>query len=259
MNSSDKQSVAEDLPVEAPVTVPRWRAVRRLWRAETIYVVALGGFAILAIFAYIDPYFSWDLKVSSAFNWKNFSPPGLFELMRFISVFGNRWTPYGLATATGMIFLLFRRRSEAAGLIMSTAGSALINSLLKLSIARPRPSPDLLPIYHDWATQSFPSGHVTFYVCYFGFLFFVAYALLPVRSNARRLALIVTGSLVLLVGLSRVYLGAHWPSDTIGAYLWSGVWLAFSLEMYRRWKARRTFHPEEERQVSNQKTESNTS
>jgi membrane-associated phospholipid phosphatase len=245
MNSSDEQELRVDPPIEAPIAVPRRRALRRLWRAETIYVVALGVFAILAIFAYIDPYFSWDLKVSSAFNWKSFNPPGLFELMRFISVFGNRWTPYALATATAGIFLLFRRRSEAAGLILSTSGSALINSVLKISIARPRPSPDLLPIYHDWATQSFPSGHVTFYVCYFGFLFFVAYALLPVGSNARRLSLIVTGSLVLLIGLSRVYLGAHWPSDTLGAYLWSGVWLAFSLRMYRQWKARRTFHPDE--------------
>ena len=243
MSSSEEQNIKEEALLEAPVTVGRWRAVRRLWRAEAIYVVALGAFAILAVFAYIDPYFSWDLKVSTAFNWKSFSPPGVFEFMRFMSSFGNRWTPYLLTTATVIIFLLFRRRSEAAGLIMSTAGSGLINSLLKLSISRPRPSPDLLPIYHDWATQSFPSGHVTFYVCYFGFLFFVAYALLLPASSARRLALVLTGLPVVLIGFSRVYLGAHWPSDTIGAYLWSGVWLGFSLEMYRRWKAHRTFYP----------------
>jgi membrane-associated phospholipid phosphatase len=243
MNRSDEQEVKESEPSEpAPVTVPRWRAVRRLWRAETVYVVALGAFAVLALFAYLDPYFAWDLKVSSAFNWKTFTPPGLFELMYFASVFGNRWIPYALAGATALVFLLFRRRSEAVGLLLSTAGGALINSMLKLSIARPRPSPDLLAVYRDWATQSFPSGHVTFYVCYFGFLFFVAYALLPLRSAARRIALTLTALPVLLIGFSRVYLGAHWPSDTLGAYLWSGVWLAFSLEMYRRWKARRTFH-----------------
>ncbi|MBC7932287.1 MAG: phosphatase PAP2 family protein, partial [Rubrivivax sp.] len=50
---------------------------------------------------------------------------------------------------------------------------------------------------------------------------------------------------VVFVGLSRVTLRAHWPSDVLGAYLLSGVWLAFSLELYRRWKRRATFHPEE--------------
>jgi undecaprenyl-diphosphatase len=247
MNPSDEQEIKGSAPVEAlrVETVPRVRAVRRLWRAETVYVVALGAFSILAIFAYLDPYFSWDLRVSSAFNWEHFAPPGLLPLMRFMSLFGNGWTPYALSAATAALFLLFRRRSEAVALLLSTAGSGLINSLLKLLISRPRPTRDLIPIYRDTVTQSFPSGHVTFYVCYFGFLFFVAYALLPRGSVARRLALAVTALPVLLVGLSRIYLGAHWPSDTLGAYLWSGVWLMFSLAMYRRWKERRTLHGEE--------------
>jgi undecaprenyl-diphosphatase len=145
-----------------------------------------------------------------------------------------------------IIFIAFRRRSEAAGLTMSVLGSAIINSILKLVISRPRPAVSaLVPVYRNTVTQSFPSGHVTFYVCFFGFLFFVAFALLPRGSALRRLALIITALPVLLVGLSRIYLGAHWPSDTLGAYLWSGVWLAFSLEMYRRWKERRTLHGEE--------------
>lgn len=252
MDSSNEQEIKGAASVEklidpaAPPAVPRPRAVRRLWRAETIYFVALGAFAILAIFAYLDPYFSWDLRFSTAFNWNSFAPFGLFPLLHFMSVFGNSFTPYAMTVVMVIIFLVFRRRSEAAGLTMSVLGSAIINTTLKLVISRPRPAVSaLVPVYRNTATQSFPSGHVTFYVCFFGFLFFVAFALLPRGSALRRIALTVTALPVLLVGLSRIYLGAHWPSDTLGAYLWSGVWLAFSLEMYRRWKERRTLHGEE--------------
>src|SRR5918911_3382443 len=106
MNRSDEHDIKANAPVEAPIvaTVPRWRAVRRLWRAETFYVLALGAFAVLAIFAYLDPYFGWDLKISSAFNWKTFTPTGLLELMRFVSVFGNSWTPYALTVLMGIVF-----------------------------------------------------------------------------------------------------------------------------------------------------------
>lgn len=248
MKRSDELDAKANAHVEEPIveTVPRRRAVRRLLRAETIYVVALGAFAVLAIFAYMDPYFGWDLKVSSAFNWSTLTPPGLFELMRFTSVFGDSWIPYGLTALLVILFLWTGRRSEAAGLFLCVAGSGLINSVLKMVISRPRPIVSaLVPVYRNTVTQSFPSGHVTFYVCFFGFLFFVAFALLPRGSTARRLALTVTALPVLLIGLSRIYLGAHWPSDTLGAYLWSGVWLAFSLEMYRRWKERRSLHGEE--------------
>jgi membrane-associated phospholipid phosphatase len=248
MNSTEeKESVGGAPLAESPVvTVPRRRAVRRLLRAEVIYVVALGAFAILAIFAYLDPYFAWDLKVSSAFNWSTLTLPGLFPLMRFMSVFGDSVIPYALTVLTAIIFLYFGWRSEAAGLMLSVLGSAVINSTLKILISRPRPAVSaLIPVYRNTVTQSFPSGHVTFYVCFFGFLFFVAYALLPRGSFPRRLALALTGLPVLLIGLSRIYLGAHWPSDTLGAYLWSGVWLAFALIMYRRWKERRTLHGEE--------------
>src|SRR5205085_12645510 len=112
--------------------------------------------------------------------------------------------------------------------------------------ARPRPSAELVGFAYKSSEASFPSGHVIFYVCYFGFLFFTAYALLPRGSLARRAALVLSALPVLLVGVSRVYLRAHWPSDVLGAYLISGVWLAVSLAVYERWKRRATFHPEEE-------------
>src|SRR5918911_1041866 len=129
MSSDDKQEIESRAGAESQtVAVPRVHALRRLWRAETIYVVALAAFAVLALFAHLDPYFRWDLEISEHFNWQTFTPPGLLPFMLFVSTFGNRWIPYALTTVTALVFLIFRRRSEAAGLVLSAGGSAAINS-----------------------------------------------------------------------------------------------------------------------------------
>ncbi len=237
------------LPVEAPVRVSlRRRAARRLLRAETLYAVMLMAFAVLAVFAYFDTYFAWDLRIERGLQ--NLPVPGLPDFMRVVSVFGNKWKPYAITTVTAIVFMVVGRRSEAAGLVLSAGGSAVLNGLVKVLIARPRPTMELVRVQVDLQTQSFPSGHVTFYVCYFGFLFFTAYALLPINSVARRASLTLTVLPIVLVGFSRIYLGAHWPSDTLGAYLMSGLWLAFSLHMYSIWKERSKFHTEEVKAAS---------
>lgn len=223
-----------------PATAPRRTAARRLLRAEFFYGAGLTAFAVLALLARFNAYFGWDLRAARALQ--TLDAPGVFDLMRVVSVPGNSWIPHAITAATALLFLLFRRRSEAAALLLSAGGGAIVNVLLKMLIGRPRPTADLVTVFSELGSRSFPSGHVTFYVCYFGFLFFVAYALLPRGSFARRVALVLAALPVILIGFSRVYLGAHWPSDTLGAYLVSGLWLAFSLDMYRRWKERATFH-----------------
>lgn len=240
MEQESDPKPATDAPFETPVEATGRRlAARRILRAEYFYLLGLVGFAVLAAFAYFYAYFGWDLRAARAVQ--SLSAPGVAGLMRATSIFGNGWIPYGLTAATMLVFLAFRRRSEAAGIVLSAAGGGLLNSLLKTLIHRPRPASDLVTVLFQQPSLSFPSGHVMFYVAYFGFLFFVAYALLPRGSHLRRLALLLAALPVALIGLSRVYLGAHWPSDTLGAYLVGSLWLAFSLDMYRRWKERATF------------------
>jgi undecaprenyl-diphosphatase len=232
----------------SPVESARQRLLRRitasrLWRAQVRYGVVLVAFAVLAFYARANAYFAWDRAVA---HWvQNLRAPVLDWSMYFVSYIGYGVIPYAIAAATFFAFLAARRRSEAYALLLSTAGSGLLNRTIKMLIARPRPAAPDVNVFRLHGGQSFPSGHVTFYVCYFGFLFFVAYALLPKRSLARRLALTLTSLMIALVGLSRVYLGAHWPSDTIGAYFLGGLWLGFSLYLYGRWKERSTFHQDE--------------
>ncbi|MFL6211035.1 MAG: phosphatase PAP2 family protein [Pyrinomonadaceae bacterium] len=224
-------------------TLLRRLAALRLRRAELSFLAALIAFGALAACAHLYAYFGWDVAAAHALQ--HAPVPGLFTFMRLVSVFGNTWHPFALTTATCLVFLVRGRRTEAAGLLLSAGGGSLVNTIVKLIVARPRPAAVLVAVYRELPTKSFPSGHVTFYVCYFGFLFFAAYAVLPRRTWLRRVVLSLTALPVLTVGCSRVYLGAHWPSDTLGAYLLSGLWLAAAVHLYRKWKQRSTFHPED--------------
>lgn len=233
----------DDAAEQQHAPAQRRREARRLLRAEVLYATGLACFAVLAVLARAYAYFAWDLRLARALQSIDFA--GWAEFMRLASTFGDRWHPHALAAATFLVFFAWRRRSEAFALVLSTGGGALLGRAFKMLIGRPRPTADLVGFAYRSDEMSFPSGHVTFYVCYFGFLFFAAYALLPRKTKRRRAALLLAALPVLLIGLSRVHLRAHWPSDVLGAYLLSGVWLAFSLHLYRRWKRRATFHPEE--------------
>ena len=208
--------------------------VARIRRAQLLYAATLVLFATLALLAHLYAYFGWDVAVARLVQ--SVDQPWLLAAMRAVSVVGDGWLPYALTAATTIALAALKLKREAAHLVLSAGGGALLNNAIKLLIARPRPGADLVKVYGALDSKSFPSGHVMFYVTYFGFLLFVAYALLPRGTLARRLALTLMAFPVLLVGLSRVYLGLHWPSDVLGAYLVSGLWLAVVLHSYRRSK-----------------------
>lgn len=209
---------------------------RRKRSIRIINACSLIIFFALAFFAYTIPYFNWDLTITHSLQ----SIKVLRPFMSFVSLFGNGFIPHIITAVTALIFIIFRLRYEAIGIVFSAGVGALINFLIKLFIARPRPTEDVINILQEPGGLSFPSGHVAFYVCYFGFLFFLVYRKMPRTSHIRIPLLILLALPILLIGFSRVYLGVHWASDTLGAYLWSSVWLTLSLSLYQRWKLKKS-------------------
>ncbi len=160
-----------------------------------------------------DHYFHW---LMAAVSW-----PGYF---------GRQWV---VALCAAAVLLRFRLRIEAACLLISLGSNWLLVNAIKFIIGRARPAPDMVEVYAHSVTKSFPSGHVTSYMALFGFLFYLVYALM--RPSLLRSALgAVFGALIGLVGLSRVYLGAHWASDVLGGYCFGFFWLALTIYFYRR-------------------------
>jgi undecaprenyl-diphosphatase len=128
-----------------------------------------------------------------------------------------------LAAVVGLVVVLLvvrRRRMEAVFMVIAFVGSLVLNDKLKLLVQRPRPGFDWAEV---WPETSFPSGHSMN-----SFVVYLAIALVVWRLGGRRpgiVALVLAIVLVVSVGISRIYLGAHWLSDVIGGYLAGALWL----------------------------------
>jgi len=208
------------------------------WRThifEEYLVVATAAFGILVVLASMSNYFAIDLSVTRAVQTIHFA--WFASFMWWVSIVGYAPQIYVLvAMVTVLLFLIGLRWEAVMTLTVALSAGGLVE-LAKVIVHRPRPGADLVNVLQQVNGYSFPSGHVLTYTAFFGFLFFLGYALLK-PSPVRTILLAFLGSLVALIGLSRIYLGDHWASDVIGAYLLGSVWLVISIYIYQWGKTR---------------------
>lgn len=155
-------------------------------------------------------------------------PAWLQEAVRDMTAFGSM-TGLGLIAIVAMLTLwLCRFRHLATGLATSILGAVVVSTLLKEVIGRARP--DIVEPVARTFTASFPSGHAFLaavtYLCIAGFV-----GLASGREDIRRLSVTLAWVMLLLVGLSRIYLGVHWPTDVLGGWAlgvaWSSIAVAY--------------------------------
>jgi undecaprenyl-diphosphatase len=172
----------------------------RLLHPRSLTVVLAVFFAALAGAVILIGVLPADVAVrETLLGWA--SPP-VVALMRLVN-YGGDWRV--LLPGTLLMLLLFRRARERwwlwSGLMLAAPMS---EGLLKLTIGRARP---------EDVSSGFPSGHATAAAAFFGAVLYLAGTLPP---PARRLVRALAVSAIVLVGLARVILRAHWPSDVLG-------------------------------------------
>jgi membrane-associated phospholipid phosphatase len=234
-NFSDKEPIETIEDAVKNETTSRPKREYRTLAFQVALFSTIGAFAVLTLIVSSTPLLALDIQITRALQ--SGSSPYFAATMNWISWPG--FMPQSIIIPVLVALVLFRLglHWEAVTALVAAFIPGLVNLLVKELIRRPRPTADLVEVFSILDSYSFPSGHVMFYTAFFGFLWFVVFSLFK-QSPGRSLLLLFLGSLIGLVGVSRIYLGHHWASDILGAFLLGGLNLALILQFYRWGKTR---------------------
>ncbi|WP_291551822.1 phosphatase PAP2 family protein [Bosea sp. (in: a-proteobacteria)] len=161
-------------------------------------------------------------------------PAWLQEAVRDMTALGSFVGLFFMTTAAALALWLCGHRPLAIGLVISVLSALVVSNGLKIAIGRDRP--DIVTHEALTFTASFPSGHaflstVTM-LSIAGFI-----GLSSKRADIARLCLVLAWVMIVLIGLSRLYLGVHWPTDVLGGWLLGVAWASLVTAWIGRWAA----------------------
>lgn len=174
------------------------------------------SFTALSIFIAKHPILPLDIEISLAIQ--KIHSEWLDKVMLAISFFGELpWSLLSvLVVAAIFYFNKFKREAYFIALVLF---SGLIILGIKNIINRPRPTAFYVRLVEVNRFQSYPSGHVLSYVLFFGFLIILMRNLESISLKWRNFITYVSFFLLVMIAPSRIYLGAHWFTDTLGGFL----------------------------------------
>ncbi|QDG33748.1 phosphatase PAP2 family protein [Alteromonas mediterranea] len=202
-------------------------------KAPAIQVLLMGtGFLLMMLFVYMGVMTSFDNTLFTTLSalgdvhgWKN-------DVLRDVTALGSNTVLIFVAAAVAGALALAGEKKKSLTFILAVAAGIAMTFLLKAGIDRPRPS---LTMQHvDVYTQSFPSAHATLSTLVY---FYIAHLLTHFTQNTSVRAWIyfTAAFLVFCIGLSRVLLGVHWPSDIIAGWFAGGSMASFCFYVIK-WK-----------------------
>ena len=203
--------------------IPTRRIIVTLW-----IVAALSAAAFFATVAAVSTG-ATDAFDRSALLWFRdaadltdaWGPPWFENTMIELSALGGYPILVTVSAFVMAVLVLLRHRAAALFLLMALGSGTALSTVLKLFFDRARP--ELVSHLDQISTASFPSGHATIGMLAWMVLAAVAVRFVPVR-RVRVFILSAAFALAIIIGVSRVYLGVHWPSDVLAGWCLGLCW-----------------------------------
>lgn len=219
------QSWRERWPVEAEVLLAVGGAA-----AGVLAFLLIAGTVVNGGFRGIDEALLLALR-NPADRSDPLGPAWFEEVVRDVTALGSTTVLTLVVLAVWGFLTLSGRPRKALAVLGWSATGALFSTMAKLGFARPRP--DLVPHGAEVYTHSFPSGHALSSAV----IFLTLGAMIALVQENRRIKYYVLAFavfLTLLVGMSRVYLGVHWPSDVLAGWALGAAWATIGWLVFRR-------------------------
>jgi len=184
--------------------------------AIIIFILLILAFTILSIFIAEHPILPFDVRASLFVQ--QYQADWLDKVMLAISFFGE--LPWSLLSVVVVAAIFYWQKHRREGLyITAILVSGLVILGIKNMINRPRPTAFYVRLVEVNRFQSYPSGHVLSYVLFFGFLIILMNHLTSIPKTTRNVITYLSAFLMIFIAPSRIYLGAHWLTDTVGGFL----------------------------------------
>ncbi|SDX60608.1 phosphatase PAP2 family protein [Paenibacillus sp. CF384] len=195
-----------------------------------LFILAIAGFQGLSMLVSRDKLKPFDETIIAAVQGQE--NDGLTSIAKVFNKIGSTSTmiPIVLIVAV-LLFFVFKHRKELVLLLGGMLGSTLLNELLKPMYERDRPNIHRLVEQHGF---SYPSGNA---MAAFTFYVLITYLLWRhIRLRRWRLALLCfSAAMIMIMGVSRIYLGVHYPSDILAGFWLSACWVALCIRLFRSW------------------------
>jgi len=200
----------------------------RLVSVWIICILFTGFFAYIARSIHQHTISSFDEPIIDVIQGTQTS--GLTSIMKTFTTIGSTTTVALLAVLTLAVLLWKKHKAQAVLFAAVLGGTGILNQVLKFIFKRERPDFDRLI---DIGGYSFPSGHT---MMAFSLYTILAYIIWRNLRNvwARTGITILAIFMIVMIAVSRIYLGVHFPSDIVGGVLASSVWLCASIALYQR-------------------------
>ena len=192
-----------------------------------IFVLSLNVFVEITEELRDDELTVLDDAVSVAIQ--SYRSPSLTPVFEFITHLGDRVAYFIAALIVAAFFYLkYGRWKFTMQTILVLLLSSLSNVVLKRVINRERPTFEHLVAV---STLSYPSGHSMSAMAFYGFLIYLSFRFSG-SWRVKAASFIGFGMLILLIGISRIYLGVHYPSDVIAGFMGGLIWVTFCVVIF---------------------------